>query len=71
MNNRFTENGHVKTNLVHKIHRIHDFGTLSYKNSNIFLSPNDYAKYKKNRPLSTWYPLTTNIFVVFIYKVSL
>jgi hypothetical protein len=68
---RSTENDHVKTNLVHKIHRIRSFGSLKLQEFKNLLSPEDYAKCEKKRPLTTWYPLNADIFAAFIYKVSL
>ena len=61
----------MKTSLVHKIHRIRSFGTLKLQEFNFFLSHDDYTKCEKKRPLTTWYPLTVDIFTTFIYKVSL
>ena len=48
LNVRFTEIDHVKTNLVHKIHRIPNFGTLKLQEFQNLLSSDDYAKCKKN-----------------------
>ena len=62
----------MKTNLVHKIHRIRSFGTLKLQEfKNLFVRWKDYAKREKKRPFTTWYPLTVDIFAAFIYKVSL
>jgi hypothetical protein len=53
------------------IHRIRSFKTLKLQEFKNLLSPDDYAKCEKKRPLSIWYPLTAYIFATFIYKVSL
>jgi hypothetical protein len=67
---RSTENDHVKSSLPSKLHRIRYFGTLELEDFKDLISKEDYlacinAKKKHN----TWYPLTIDVFVSFLYKV--
>ena len=59
---------HVKINLVYKSIALKALESIKIK---LFLSPYNYAKYENKRPMITRYPFTTDIFVAFIYKVSL
>ena len=67
---RSTEHDHVKDNLPAKLLRIRTFGKMKLEEFKDLISPQDYktceAKMIKN---PTWYPLTLDIFVKFLYKV--
>jgi len=69
---RSTEHDHVKDNLPAKLLRIRTFGKMKLEEFKDLISPQDYktceAKMLKN---PTWYPLTLDIFVKFLYKVIL
>jgi hypothetical protein len=67
---RSTEHDHVKDNLPAKLLRIRTFGKMKLENFKDLLSIADYkmceSKMEKN---PTWYPLTLDVFVKFLYKV--
>lgn len=69
--NRSTELDHVKTNFVHKLHRIQHFGALPLSSFKGLISEEDLKsceKWKKKVP--TWYSLTVSTFIAFLYRVS-
>jgi hypothetical protein len=67
---RSTENDHVKDSLPAKLLRIRTFGKMRLEEFKDLLSVADYkmceSKMEKN---PTWYPLTLDVFVKFLYKV--
>ena len=67
---RSTENDHVKDSLPTKLLRICTFGKMRLEEFKDLLSVADYkmceSKMEKN---PTWYPLTLDVFVKFLYKV--
>ena len=67
---RFTEQDHVKDNLLAKLLRICTFGKMKLEDFKDLISVDDYkmcqAKMEKS---PTWYPLTLDVFVKFLYKV--
>ncbi len=67
---RSTEHDHVMDNLPAKFLRIQTFGKMKLKDFKDLLSPAYYkmceSKMDKN---PTWYPLTLDVFVKFLYKV--
>jgi hypothetical protein len=69
---RSTEHDHIKDNLPAKLLRIRTFGKMKLEEFKDLISPQDYktceAKMLKNL---TWYPLTLDIFMKFLYKVIL
>ena len=68
---RSTEHDHVKDNLPTKLLRIRTFGKMRLEEFKDLLSIADYkmceSKMEKN---PTWYPLTLDVFVKFLYKVN-
>jgi hypothetical protein len=69
-NCRATENSHVKTNLVHILHRIQSTGTQPLESFKDFLSPDDYQKCVVNPGRTkSWYPLTVDIFISLLFRV--
>jgi hypothetical protein len=68
---RSTEHDHVKDNLPVKLLRIRIFGKMKLEEFKDLISIADYktceSKMEKN---PTWYPLTLDVFVKFLYKVS-
>jgi hypothetical protein len=69
---RSTEHDHVKDNLPAKLLRIRTFGKMKLEEFKDLISIGDYktceSKMEKN---PTWYPLTLDVFVKFLYKVIL
>jgi hypothetical protein len=67
---RSTEHDHVKDNLPAKLLRIRTFGKMKLEEFKDLISPADYklceSKMEKH---PTWYPLTLDVFVKFLYKV--
>lgn len=67
---RSTEHDHVKDNLPAKLLRIRTFGKMKLDDFKDLISVADYktceTKMEKN---PTWYPLTLDVFVKFLYKV--
>jgi hypothetical protein len=68
---RSTENSHVKTNMVHTLHQIKATGLQPLESFKDMLTPEEYNKCKSN-PMrgKTWYPLTTDVFVSFLFQVG-
>lgn len=69
-----TANDHVEDNLCAKLQRMQKFGKLVLEDYKDQISPEDYlicknAKAKLKKP--TWYPLTIDVFVKFLYSVCL
>ena len=68
---RSTENDHVKSNLPAKLFRIRSFGMMKLEEFKDLLSPEEYDACLKNKPPnSSWFPLTTKVFIAFLYRVS-
>ena len=69
---RSTEHDHVKDNLHAKLLCIRTFGNMKLEDFSDLISAVDYkmceSKMDKN---PTWYPLTLDVFVKFLYKVIL
>ena len=67
---RSTKHNHVKDNIFAKYLCIRTFGKMKLEEFKNLISVADYkvcaSKIKKN---PTWYPLTLDIFVKFLYKV--
>ncbi len=67
---RSTESDHVKTNLVHKLHRVQSFGIRKLEEFKDLLTPDQYSKCLKKSGKGTWYTLTLEVFTQFLYKVG-
>ena len=68
---RSTENDHVKSNLPAKLFRIRSFGIMKLEEFKDLLSPEEYDACLKNKPPNpSWFPLTTKVFITFLYRVS-
>ena len=67
---RSTKHDHVKVNLPAKLLHIRTFGKMKLEEFKDLLSVTDFkmceSKMDKN---PTWYPLTLDVFVKFLYKV--
>jgi hypothetical protein len=61
----------VKTNIVHTLHRIKAFGSQPLESFKEMLTPDEYRKCEVNLQLGkTWYNLTTDVFISFLFRVS-
>jgi hypothetical protein len=68
---RSTENSHVKTNMVHTLHRIKATGMQPLESFKEMLTKDEYRKCQTNPMRSkTWYQLTSEVFVSFLFRVS-
>ena len=54
-----------------KIHRIHSFGVLELHENKTLLRHGHHARCEKKHPTNSWYPLTLDMFVGFVYKVRI
>jgi hypothetical protein len=69
---RSTEHDHIKANLPAKLLRIRTFAKMELEEFKNLISAADYKLCEKTREdHPTWYKLTANVFVKFLYKVSL
>ena len=67
---RSTEHDHVKDNLPAKLLRIRTFGKMKLEEFKDLISFADYKICENKMDVRpTWYPLTLDIFVKFLYKV--
>ena len=73
--NKATENSHVKTNLVHTLHRMRKVGRLEVSNFKDLLSPEEMTaaaeREKDEKDTSPWYILPRAKFLEYIYNVSI
>jgi hypothetical protein len=61
----------VKTNIVHTLHRVKAFGSQPLESFKEMLTPDEYRKCESNPHLGkTWFNLTTDVFVSFLFRVS-
>ncbi len=68
---RSTEHDHVKDNLPAKLLRIRTFGKMRLEEFKDLISVSDYKMCEsKMEKGPTWYPLTLDVFVKFLYKVN-
>ena len=65
---RHTEDSHVKTNIVHILLRVQNYGLMSIDQFNDILSPADFKKCRKSQK-KTWYTLPLHVFTNFIFQV--
>jgi hypothetical protein len=63
------ESDHVKTNLVHKLHRVQSFGIRLEEFKD--LTPDQYSKCLKKGGKRTWYTLILEVSNQFLYKVGI
>jgi hypothetical protein len=68
---RSRENDHtVKASVPSKLHRVRYFGALELEEFKDLITPEEYvACVNAKKKSSTWYPLTIDVFVSFLYKV--
>ena len=62
-----TKSNRVKSNIVHKLHWIHSFGTLKLVDFKDVIAVHDYKKSAKMRTKLTWYLLTIVAYNAFLY----
>jgi len=69
-NCRSTEHDHVKANLPAKLLRIRTFGKIELAEFKDLISPANYMLCEKAAKMrTTWYKLTVDVFIKFLYKV--
>lgn len=62
----------MKSSLPAKLHRIRTFGALKLEEFQPLISKEDYLTcVNAKSKLQTWYPLTIDVFISFLYKVWL
>jgi hypothetical protein len=62
----------VKTNMVHILHRIKATGLQPLESFKDMLTPEEYNKCESNTMRGkTWYPLTADVFVSFLFRVGI
>jgi hypothetical protein len=66
---RHTENSHVKTNLVHTLHRVNKYGVLPLPSFKDLITRAEYKKCESN-PKKSWFNLTAEVFAAFLFRVS-
>ena len=73
--NKATENSHVKTNLVHTLHRMRKVGWLEISNFKDLLLPKEMTaaaeRKKDEKDTGPWYILSRAKFLEYIYSVSI
>lgn len=67
---RSTENAHVKTNLVHRLHRINTYGMLDLAEFKELLTKEEFKACENRTKPFAWYPLTSEVFIKFLNRVS-
>jgi hypothetical protein len=68
---RSIEHSHVKTNIVHRLHRVKAFGSQPLESFKDMLTANEYRKCEANPQIGkSWYSLTTDVFISFLFRVS-
>jgi hypothetical protein len=61
----------VKTNIVNTLHRVKAFESQPLESFKEMLTPDEYRKCESNQQLGkTWFNLTTDVFVSFLFRVS-
>lgn len=68
---RLTEHSHVKTNMIHMLHRINSFGQLPLLDFKSLLTEDEYKRCENRKPPFSWHPLTKDVFITFLYTVHL
>ena len=63
------EHSHVKTNLEYQLYRVQAIGSLSIENFKKLLTPDQYKKCI-TKTIATWYSLTRDLFLDYLYNVS-
>ena len=73
--NKATENSHVKTNLVHTLHRMRKVGRLEVSNFKDLLSPEEMTamveREKDEKDIGPWYILPRAKFLEYIHSVRI
>ena len=68
---RSMKSDHVKTNLVHKFHRVQSFGIMKLEEFKDLLTPDQYTKCLKKGGKKTWFTFTFEFYTQFLYKVGI
>ncbi len=63
------QTAHVKTSLVHILHRIQKYGSYDLEYFKPMLTAEQF-KSCQTKSIKTWYPLTRDLMINFIFNVS-
>ncbi len=66
---RANQTAHVKTSLVHTLHRIQKYGSYDLSYYLPLLTEDQIQSCKNRGPKLPWYPLTQDLMVSFIFNV--
>ena len=68
---RSTEHDHIEDSLPAKLQRMRKFGKLKLPDFKDLITPEDYkiCEEVKSTKKTTWYPLTIDVFIKFLYSV--
>jgi hypothetical protein len=67
---RSNEHSHVKTNMVHTLHRIKRVDSLTLESLKDMLTEEEYRKCATSPHIEkTWYKMTSDVFVAFLFRV--
>ncbi len=67
---RSNQTAHVKTSLVHTLHRIQKYGGYDLEYFKRMLTAEQF-KACQNKSIKTWFPLTRDLLVNFIFNISI
>ena len=67
---RSTKTAFVKTNMVHKLHKMNKCGLMPLPEFKELLKPKDYAACERRPKPYVWYNLTSEVFIKFLNRVS-
>ncbi len=65
--NRANQTAHVKTSLVHTLHRIQKYGSYDLNYYQPLLTEEQFQACKGKGPKSPWYPLTQDLMVYILH----
>jgi hypothetical protein len=67
---RSNEYSHVKTNMVHTLHRVKGMGSQPFESLKDMLTEEEFRKCVSSPHIEkTWYKMTSDVFVAFIFRV--
>jgi hypothetical protein len=67
---RSNEHSHVKTNMVHTLHRVKGVGSLTLESLKDMLTEEEHKKCTTSPHIEkTWYKMTSDVFVAFLFRV--
>jgi hypothetical protein len=67
---RSNEHSHVKTNMVHTLHRVKEVGSQPLQSLKDMLTEEEFRKCASSPHIEkTWYKMTSNVFIAFLFRV--